>query len=220
MNAIFPVLVGAIVTGIVGNFLVQRWQLRSWREQQRQLGYQAELDELRSLLGEISTKAADRHNAMRKLVGSLAPDSRIERGVALAEYQNQVAIWNTSLNSFYVRIRLAVDYATTLRFERDVHKVFVEAGSLIEQVIRSRMDGVESNWSDLTEPKNKLNQLQGHLFSFIRDLTDDIERRREEIYFGKKLEYAIPNLGEYSTLELIKALFATDVEALYVLRSA
>src|SRR5260221_5193275 len=176
MSAIFPVLVGAIVTGVVGNFLVQRWQLRSWREQQRQMGYQAELEELKSLLGEISTKAADRHNAMRRLVGSLAPQSRAETGAALADYQQQVTIWNATLNSFYVRIRLAVDYGATLRFERDVHRFFVEAGRSIEQVLRSRAGGVETNWSDLIEPKEKLNVLQGKLFSFLRDLTDEIER--------------------------------------------
>lgn len=93
----------------VGNFLVHRWQLRSWREQQRQLGYQAELEELKALVGEISTKAADRHNAMRRLLGSLAPNSRAETGSALADYQQQVAIWNATLNSFFVRIRLALN---------------------------------------------------------------------------------------------------------------
>jgi uncharacterized protein YukE len=220
MNAIFAVLVGAIVTGVVGNFLVQRWQLRSWREQQRQLGYQAELQELKSLLGEISTKAADRHNAMRRLVGSLAPQSRAETGAALADYQQQVTIWNATLNSFYVRIRLAVDYAATLRFEHDVHNSFVEAGRSIEDVLRLRADGDKPNWSDLIDPKDRLNGLQGKLFSFLRDLTDEIERRREEIYFGKKLPYTVENLGEYTTLELIKAFFTADIDSFYVIRTA
>ncbi len=75
MAAIWPILVGAIVTGIVGNFLVQRWQLRTWRAQQRQLGYQAELEELKKLLDEISKRSADRYNAMRWLISSLAPNS-------------------------------------------------------------------------------------------------------------------------------------------------
>jgi hypothetical protein len=178
------------------------------------------VEELKNLLSEISTKAADRQNAMRRLVGSLAPQSRLETGQALSDYQQQLTIWNATLSSFYVRIRLAADYAEAIRFERDVHTCFVDAGRSIEQVLRSRADGVKPNWSDLIEPKEKLNILQARLFAFLRDLADEIERRREEIYFGRKLKLALENLGEYTTLELLKALFTVDVDSLYVIRPA
>lgn len=220
MQTILPVLIGALVTAVLGNFLVQKWQLRTWREQQRQLGLQAELEEMKKLLEEITAKAADRHNAMRRLLSSLAPETRTNFERALTEYQNQVATWNAALNSFYVRIRLTVDYVMTLRFEREVHRRFYEAGIALEEVVRSRRDGVKSNWSDLTEPRERLNYLQGSLYVFLRDLTDHIEKRRDEIFFGKKLYYRTHNLREYSLLELIKALFTSNVDAFYVVRSS
>lgn len=220
MDAIIPVLVGAVVTAVLGNFLVQKWQLRSWREQQRHLGHQAELEEMKSLLAEITSRAASRHNAMRRLIGSLAPQSRGNFEEALSDYRSELAAWNAALNSLFVRIRLAMSYAETVRFERDIHALFVDAGVSIEQVIRARESGVQPNWSDLIDPKEKLNRLQGQLFSFLRDLADTVEARKEEIYFGKKLSYSKDNLEEYSLLELVKALFSADVDGFYVVRSA
>jgi len=220
MIAFWSVLVGAIVTGVVGNFLIQRWQLMTWRSQQRQLGYQAELAELKKLLEEISIKSADRYNAMRCLIGSLAPNSSQNRDKALASYQEQLAIWNGSLNSIYVRIRLAVNYDYTLRFERDVHRHFYNAGRSIELVVRQRECGVSPNWSDLTEPKAEMDRVRGATYKFLRDLTDIVERRREEIYFGRRLPYKTEHLGEYSLIELVKAVFTSRVDCFYVIRPA
>lgn len=220
MGAIWPVLVGAIVTGIFGNFLAQRWQLRKWRIQQRQLGYQAELEELKKLLEEISVKAADRHNAMRRLIGSLAPNSSQNSDKLLVAYQDQLAIWNGSLNSIYVRIRLTVDYGYTIRFEREVHDRFCSAGKAIEQVLRQRESGMPPNWSDLTEPTAQMHSVKGATYLFLRDLTDKVEHRREEIYFGRQLPYEPAHLGEYSLLELVKAVFTSRVDCFYVIRPA
>lgn len=220
MAALWPVLIGAIVTGVVGNFLVQRWQLITWRIQQRQLGYQAELGDLKGLLEEISIKSADRHNAMRSLIGSLAPNSSQDPEKALAAYRDQISVWNASLNSIYVRIRLAVDYSCTLRFERDIHKNFYNAGKAIEQVFRQRESGIAPNWSDLIEPKQQMDILQGATYSFLRDLATTVEHRREEIYFGRRLSYTIGNLGEYSLFDLIKAIFTSRVDCFYVVHPA
>lgn len=217
MTTISSVLVGAFITGVVGNFLVQRWQLRTWRIQQRQLGYQAELEELKKLLDEISSKSANRHNAMRRLIGSLAPNSMHDRDEALAVYQEQLAIWNGALNSIYVRIRLAVSYSYTLRFEQDVHRNFYLAGLAIEEVVRKRQAGVAPNWSDLTVPKAQMDKVQGATYQYLRDLTDIVDRRREEIFFGRRLPYDVENLGEYSLLQLVKAVFTSRVDGFYVI---
>lgn len=220
MAAVWSVLVGAIVTGIFGNFLVQRWQLMTWRIQQRQLGYQAELEDLKKLLEEISIKSANRHNAMRYLIGSLAPNSSQDGDEALVAYKEQLAIWNGSLNSIYVRIRLAVNYDYTIRFEKNVHDRFYRAGQAIEQVLRRRTSGASPNWSDLIEPRAQMDRVQGATYTFLRDLTDIVEHRREEIYFGRRLHYKAAFLREYSLLELVKAVFTSRVDCFYVIRPA
>jgi len=220
MAAVWPVLIGAIVTGVVGNFLVQRWQLITWRIQQRQLGYQTELADLRKLLEEISIKCAERHSAMRRLIASLAPNSSQDVEKALAAYQDQIAVWNGSLNSIYVRVRLSVNYRYTLRFEQDVHERFYVAGQAVEKVLRKLKSGASPNWRDLIEPNSQMDRVQGATYAFLRDLTDIVERRRDEIYFGRRLAYVADNLGEYSLFELIKALFTSRVDRFYVIRPA
>ena len=220
MTAVWSVLAGAIVTGIVGNFLVQRWQLMTWRLQQRQLANQAELAQLKKLLEEISIKSADRYNAMRRLIDSLAPNSFQSSDNATIAYQEQLAIWNGSLNSIYVRIRLAVNYGYALRFEQDVHTPFYSAGRAIERVLRQRQRGTTPSWSDLKEPKAQMDRVKGATYIFLRNLTDIVERRREEIYIGRRIPYEIAYLKEYSLFELVKAVFTSRVDCFYVIRPA
>ncbi|WP_156367295.1 hypothetical protein [Novosphingobium sp. KN65.2] len=220
MAAIVPVLVGALVTAIAGNFLVQRWQMRNWREQQRQLGYKAELDDLRKLIEEISTKYADRHNAMRNVISSLAPNSHLVLEEALDAYRGQVVIWNGALNSFYVRLRISIDYASAIRLEHDVHEPFALAGRKIEAVVRAKRQGEEISWRDLSEAKELLNKLQGTSYGFLRDLTTDYSDRRSEIFEGRKIFYRDGVLTEYSTFDLIKAIFALPIDKFYIIRTS
>lgn len=219
MEAIGPVLVGALLTAIVGNFLVQRWQLRNWREQQRQLGDQVALDDFKKLVEEISIKSADRHSAMRSLVSSLAPDSRVDFESALTDYRQQLVIWNSSLNSFYVRIRHNVDYRWAIRLEHEIHDPFRNAGVEIEKVIRSRKSGSPPNWQSLKGPKDLLDGLQARSYNFQRDLAAILISRKCEIFEGRKLYYAKGKLDEYSFLDLVKAIFVLAVDKHYIVRT-
>ncbi len=219
MQAIWPVLVGALVTAIVGNFLVQRWQLRNWKEQQRQLGDQVALDEFKKLVEEISIKSADRHTAMRNLVSSLAPDSRIDFKGALEDYRNQLSIWNGSLNSFYVRIRHNLNYGWAIRLEHEMHDKFRIAGTEIEKVIRSRKAGSLPDWQSLEVPKELLNEIQASSYNFQRDLFTKFNSRKLEIFEGRRLYYREGALREYSFLDLIKAIFVVSVDEYYIIRT-
>jgi preprotein translocase subunit YajC len=43
---LITVILSFVLTGIIGNFLVQRWQQRNWHEQHRLLRLEKEMDEL------------------------------------------------------------------------------------------------------------------------------------------------------------------------------
>jgi hypothetical protein len=190
VSAILSVLVGAIVTGIIGNALVQRWQLRGWFAQQRQLGHQNELEALKQLVEDVSTAANKRLNAMRRLSGSLAPGSLGDTEALLANYRQEVSSWMSALNSFYVRITLYVDYPMTLRLEREVHMPFVEAGRSIEGLLRARDAGEPPSFSGVAPVNDKLSALQGTIFNYSRDLLKAVDARRQEIFNGRKLGYS------------------------------
>jgi len=174
--------------------------MRSWQAQQRQLGHKAELDELTNLLKEIVTKSANRHDSMRRLIGSCAPNSRADMEECLREYRKQVVIWNSSLNSMYIRLRLMLGYGYTLKFEKDIHNVFRITGERIEYlVIKIRGKGVP-DWSELDIPKDMLNKLQGNLANILNDIGERIEKRKSEIFFGERLYYTKLNISKYNIL--------------------
>ena len=138
MGDIIPVLIGAIITAVIGNKLVHVWQNRSWRDQQRQIGLKAELDEMKKLIEDISCRVSDRHNSMRHLISSLSPNSNIDTQQSLSSYQDQLRVWNSALPSFLIKLRLIVNYAEAIRFENEIHNVFYHAGAEIENILRSR----------------------------------------------------------------------------------
>ena len=220
MGDIIPVLIGAIITAVIGNKLVHVWQNRSWRDQQRQIGLKAELDEMKKLIEDISCRVSDRHNSMRHLISSLSPNSNIDTQQSLSSYQDQLRVWNSALPSFLIKLRLIVNYAEAIRFENEIHNVFYHAGAEIENIIRSRSQGIDISWRSLEAPKHKLNIVQRNFSVFLRELSDNIESRNREIFFGRKILYTDNSFDEYSILDLIKALFISRVDRFYIIRSS
>src|SRR5690606_19423337 len=108
MFTLLSVIIGPIITGIIGNALVQRWQLRSWYAQQRQLNRKEELYQLQRLFDELSSAANARLFTLRSFLRSLSSDENIleERK---RNYQKYLANWNKELNTFYARLTLYLD---------------------------------------------------------------------------------------------------------------
>lgn len=218
MWALVSVLAGAIVTGILGNYLVQRWQLRSWYDQQRQLAHQQELADLKKLIDDLSTRADARVHAMRMLARALlepAPETMQER---LTAYRAELAAWNTSLNSFFTRLTLHFGYGVTLDLEKSIHARFVAIGQEIEAQVRARSSGHAIDHARIGAIMGQLDAQHGRLGTFYRGLVEGLQVRREQIMFGKRYHYTQTDLSHFSTRDLIKALFAPDVDQINVVR--
>lgn len=71
-NVVLGAIVAFIFTGVIANWLVQRWQYRNWLNQQRFLGAEKRYELLKSLADEISLNASKRLSSMFRLVASLA----------------------------------------------------------------------------------------------------------------------------------------------------
>ena len=219
MIAILSVAIGAILTAVLGNFLVQRWQMRSWRAQQRHLGLQIEFEALKLLAEEIISKASNRLFAMRHVTGALAPNSQSSLDDTLAKYRQELALWNTSLASFYVRLRLYLNYSMAIRLENEVHKPFVQCGLKIEALLNQSKSGKTVSLSERSEIIRELNKMQGKLNDFGAYMLRTVESRKKEIFYGHKIILQKSELDKYSTLELIKAFLTRDVDGFYVIRS-
>lgn len=219
MWAIVGTLGAAIFTALIGNALVQRWQQRNWFAQQRQLIHQRELDDLKILLEEVSSSINSRLFSMRILLLSLKRNSP-EFEQKLSEYAEQVRIWNIKLQSFYNRISIFINRYLTDYLEDNVQKSFYKAGIGLERLSRQRRSGQSLDPTIINEVDEEMRYLTARIRDFSLGLTSSIEDRRSLIRDGKIIHYKEGDLSEYSTFNLIKIIFARDIDRIYIIRPA
>jgi hypothetical protein len=217
MLTLLNVIIGAVITGIIGNKLVQRWQLRSWYSQQRQITKSAELQELQTLYNEITSAANNRLMATLYLLRSIGDKGNIED--RKKEYRKSVVNWMDQLSGFYSRLTVFASYSLTLRLEHDIHRRLIEAGARTAHL---------SEQNDLGKFKSEeraniealLNRCQADLNNFSRDLLNRIVEQRNHILEGKKYFYTHGDFDKFSTLTLFKLLFHRRIDTFYVVRPA
>lgn len=220
MPSLITVLIGALVTAVGGNYLVQRWQQRNWFAQQRQLVHQQELTEMKLLFDDLSQAGDQRLFAMRRLLGTVANPASDRVAATLENYRKEIAHWNTRLHSFFARMTLYHGWTFTKALEDRVHGGFRTAGQKLERLVRLRLSAKPIADSDVAEMSTMLDVQGGVLDEFYNGLMTDLQTRREEIVAGKRYRYDHKGLHHFSTGDLIKALFVSDVSGFYVIRPA
>lgn len=217
---VITVLAGALVTAVGGNYLVQRWQQRNWFAQQRQLVHQQELAEMKQLFDDLSLAADQRLFAMRRLLGAVASTTSDRVPRMLEDYRKELGHWNTRLHSFFARTTLYHGWSTTKSLEDGVHAGFRITGQRLERLVRFRAGNKPVSETDVAEISLELDRQAGVLDEFYNGMMADLQTRREQIMAGKRYRYDYRGLRHFSTGDLIKALFVSDVSGFYVIRPA
>ena len=212
MTQIVAVILGFILTGLIGNRVVQQWQHRGWLRQQQFLGREKEYLALRDLSTELSTEIGRRIYQTRRLLWAIRsmPDASIDD--RLKSYDESLTRWNENLGNYYVRLTLYASYYDTTDLERRIHDPFQAVGAELEAMVRVRRRGKQPDAAKIAKIDRRLNDLQGEIFVFNRDLLRIVENLRERIYFGRTVKYSKENLAVFSTWQLIKALFVSNVD--------
>lgn len=204
-TAVLTVLLSFVLTGLVANRLVQRWQFRNWLSQQRLSDEQKDLQALQDVFDEISRLSSKRHHRMVRLlagVRSLDTDKIQQR---LTDYDAAVVEWNEHLNPMYAKLTMHLSFQLTKRLEADIHSVFVDLGENLVRLADRKISDKPIDSSELFRLEHSLNTLQGRLFKFDRDiLRYYLERKRATLY-GESLSEN--TLDALPTWELLKALF-------------
>jgi hypothetical protein len=220
MSDIIKALLAFVLTGVIGNSLIQRWQFRAWLQQQQFLGHEKEYIVLKDLSTELSRVMGARHYQMRRVISAThsLPIDEIE--LRVSEYTVTLKQWNEEINSYYVRLTLYIDYERALSLERKIHKPFVSIGSKIERALRLRRKGQPVPETEYATITRELDNLQAAIFRTNRDLLRDVEDIRRRVYYGENIPYSTRFLKYFSTIELIKALFIRDVDRHTIVRSS
>ncbi len=213
MTQIMSIVISFVLVTIVGNFLMQRWQQNSWLRQQQFLGQEKEYAALRDFFPELSGAIGSRLYLSKRLFSALQSKDIDFVEVTLRDYDNAITSWNEAIGRFYAQLTIYVNYEYTSKLESTIHLPFQTIGTMLEQGVRARRQGTFIATQDKHQIEDILRGLNVANAQFNRNLLRTIDEKRKSVYFGRRLEYTETNLSKYSTWELIKALFAGDVDS-------
>lgn len=219
MEAILSVIVGFLLTGLIGNRLIQRWQARNWFLQQRFLGQEKEYIALRELADEIAILLGARIYRMRRLAWAIPNAAKETIDKAHAEYDEILKRWNERLPSFFIRLPMLGQHELAQRLEATIQHAFVDAGRTIQELRAKRDRGGTIRQPDAGRIEKQLNVLQGRSIEFSKALLRAVHANRVDVYFGKRIPFTPYTFEYFSTWQLVKALFTRDIDTLSILRT-
>lgn len=220
LQTIFTVAVTFVFTGVMGNLLLQRWQQRTWTNQQKFLGAEKDYLALKSLFDEIVSLSSKRWFRMQRIVFLLQSDNIEALKERHAQYDAALINWNESFSSFVVRLTFLDSYDTARSLEDKVQERFVKAGRKIEDALKKRMAGLPVSTTEKDQAQKELDLIQSALLTFNRDLLKRIEQKRQDIYYGIPIELGEATLEQFPTWNLMKALFQPRKYPSRIVRSA
>jgi hypothetical protein len=216
-TAIATVVLSFLLTGLVGNLLIQRWQHRNWINEQRFLGEQKAYENFTALCEEMMKFSSRRLWRMRRLARVLNQSDDDLIKACQSDYDQALSDWNERVTDFQVRLTLYGSYEMPDRFEFDIQETFRSIGEDLMVLTNKRLAGqVVKGVGPLQQ---RMNSLSGKLYNYTMELNKLLEVQREKTYYGKLVTLDEGNLESFKTWELVKALFKARVTPLTVVRA-
>lgn len=219
LTEIVSIVLAFILTGVTGNWLVQKWQHRNWLNEQMVQGEQKDYAALAELWDQLNILTSRRLWRMqRALIGIELTDEKVQE--RLSEYDVVLSEWNENFNSMIVRLTLFSGWELAGRLENEIQPAFVSADSRLHGIVRSRLEKKSYDRKLALTLRRDFNVLSRLLFEFNRDALRVVELRRVKIFYGVQLEFSESNIHKFRTWELLQALFKPGIKSLRVTRSA
>lgn len=212
---IISTLIGFILTGLIGNYLVHKWQLRNWLTQQKIITIEKEHLEIKELAESFSSIANERLFSMRAVTHSLETEDNTLKNQRIGEYREAIRKWNQQYGFFSAKLPLLMPLSYTQAFDDGIHKKMVEASILIDEVISQKKN--QAIASVLIE--KKLIEINRNTIRLTNNILQSAKRKRLSIHEEQTLNYCTENIEKFSNWQLIKALFIKDVNSFSINRS-
>lgn len=218
MKELLLVILGFILTGLVGNYILQRWQARSWLLQQQFLGQEKEYLALKQTCDNIGSLMGVRIFHMQRLSMKFPADVSEE---IRREYSQAVIRWNEQLTLFYNQLTFFAGSEFATMLERTVQDKLVAVSLEIEAVkLKKASDTQHVSPEQMKRIQAGLIHIQANARLFNRSLIRLVEKKREQVYFGTKIKLNPSNFQHFSNWQLFKALFVRDVASFSITRTS
>jgi hypothetical protein len=219
VSTLISLVFGFILTGIIGTWLGQQWQHRSWINQQQILGEEKAYNDLKVVWDELASLSAKRLWRMRRLLLAVKGADLEKIKSRREEYDGVLSDWNEKLVSFSVRLTLFATWHLTTRLE-ELQKSFAEVGAELERACSTTVSDAAVQRRDLGRLEQRMKLLNYEVFSFNRDVLRAVETQRAKTYYGTEIKFGENTLEHFGTWELVKALFKPGIEPLRVIRTS
>ncbi len=218
MYSLLAVIVGFFLTAFLGNQLVHHWQMRTWLLQQKMLGEEKDFDALTSIFDEISSLAARRLFEMEQIAAAIKIGDKETITSCRANYRAAVVAWNERLPVFYAKLIIGSNANLAYVLERKIQQRFFTAHHLIASAVRKIEAGGKVESQTLLPLTSCLATLRGVTSRFNEQMLRSLQCRRADTKIGRRVYFTENNLHQFSTWQLIKALFVRDIYSLPIMR--
>jgi hypothetical protein len=218
--AIVSILLTFVLTGVIGNMLVQHWQYRNWINQQKFLGEEKQYYALTALWEELTNLASKRLWRMRRLHAALTngDDEKIKE--RLNDYDLALSEWNEKFHSMSVRLTLYSSWDLERELEDQLQRSFLDAGLRLERLTKTRLATGTADKKLVRELLSEFFDLSRTLFRFNRSTLAAVQRQKSRTYYGVEVVLTRWTLDKFGTWELLKALFQPGIKPFRVVRPA
>jgi hypothetical protein len=218
LTTIASIVVTFIFTGVIGNLLLQKWQHRTWVNQQQFLGEEKHYFALTALWEELMNLASRRLWRMRRLLFAVDDGDNAKIQQRLSEYDAVLSEWNEKFHSISVRLTLYASRHLNEQLEHELQRSFLIAGMHLEQLAKARRVTGSIDRKLVAEVRRQLNGLSAQISRFNLATLEAVHEQRVRTYYGVEVEFSREHLDQFGTWELLKALFKPGIEPLRVFR--
>lgn len=213
MFDIIKIIIGFILTGIIGTFLAQYYQKKNFIYQTKIIKLQKEIERLKELADNIEKLAGMRIFYGRNLIDNCSEKESKEFSEARKQYRASVEKWNENLSSFFIELRSLG--LTTLAFdlEKNVHNNLRKAHLLIDELIR------KNNKVDISKIGHHYSMAFDGLRYVSKNIMIETDRKWDTIISGNSELLNKYNLSDAGIGTLIIAIFHKNPHLLRIRRS-
>lgn len=206
MTTFFTIFFSFVLTGLVGNAVVARYQYRNWIAQQKVgLAQQRNLQQI-ALHEELERLAsARRFHALRFAYALMGDDQELMED-RLRELDKTVVQWNERYTSFLARLRIYRPFRVAIHVEDFIH---TPLASCTTELLALRSEPTEIRRTKIKEKKfeKRLNDVNGSIIAFSRDYLTELDRQASVVIDPDTNKFTRESIEYFSTLFLFKALF-------------
>lgn len=208
MIAIISIFLTFILTTIVGNRLVYKWQQRNWLQQQHLLRVQQDLGELKKAIDEMMTLGNARYYRTRKLDWNLGRASEERMLEIKKEYDESVVRWNEKFTILQVKLNVYLKDSSADSLD-ELQNQFVSISDNLDRYLRKDAD-LNIFFKERALRKKVYERFSARLTKIFQRLTNKLVDKQKEAYLGKKIDFNEYTADYFSTWYLFKALFKAN----------